>query len=280
MPILQASLSFGSADSVHDHSPVSSSMAVESRGQGTARTGFLGTLSKKPDRVVLNPKNPAIKEEILKMIVSYLQDEGYNASSMLLQDEANVRRVEIKKDEQDRRQKGKNVKKAIVDGDWAEVEKFLNKSPIKSMKSFLFYVYKQQYLELIDRQEFQKAFTYLTKKLKPFEGQHSQPEEFKNLCYLLTCKSIADVDKEWDGIGAARARLAAMFASLMADSELTDLSEDLAPQEVPPGRLLELLEQAVEFQIASARHRPRALQSVTTLARDLDLFAMPNALAA
>ena len=232
MSALQGSLSFGAGDAVNETSPTSSTSAMQARAQGAAR-GFLGTLSKKPDRVVLNPKNPAIKDEILKMIVSYLQDEGYHASSMLLQDEANVRRIETKRDEQDRRQKGKIVKKAIVDGDWAEVEKFLNKSPIKSMKSFLFYVYKQQYLELIDRQEFQKAFTYLTKKLKPFEGQHSQPEEFKNLCYLLTCKSIADVDKEWDGIGAARARLAAMFASLMADSELTDLTEDLScPQEV------------------------------------------------
>jgi hypothetical protein len=221
---------FFAVDGVRETSPVSST-TIQARGQGTAR-GILGTLSKKPDRVVLNPKNPAIKEEILKMIVSYLQDEGYHASSMLLQDEANVRRIEAKKDEQDRRQKGKSVKNAIEEGDWAEVEKFLNKSPIKSMKSFLFYVYKQQYLELIDRQEFQKAFTYLTKKLKPFEAQHSQPDEFKNLCYLLTCKSIADVDKEWDGINAARSRLAAMFASLMADSELTDLTEDLAPQEV------------------------------------------------
>eukprot|EP00292_Cryptomonas_paramecium_P021434 CAMPEP_0113711576 /NCGR_PEP_ID=MMETSP0038_2-20120614/30846_1 /TAXON_ID=2898 /ORGANISM="Cryptomonas paramecium" /LENGTH=168 /DNA_ID=CAMNT_0000637873 /DNA_START=41 /DNA_END=544 /DNA_ORIENTATION=+ /assembly_acc=CAM_ASM_000170 len=167
------------------------------------------------------------------MIVSYLQDEGYTTSSMLLQDEANIRRLEAKRDEQDRRQKGKAVKKAIIEGEWAEVEKFLNKSPIRSMKSFLYFVYKQQYFELIDRQEFQKAFTYLTKKLKPFEGQQAQPEEFKNLCYLLTCRSITDVDKEWDGIPAARARLASMFASLMADSELTDLTEDQAPQEMP-----------------------------------------------
>ena len=53
----------------------------------------------------------------------------------------------------------------------------------------------QQYLELVDRQEYQKAFTYLTKKLKQYEKTRSQPEEFKNLCYLLTCRSISDVDK-------------------------------------------------------------------------------------
>jgi len=33
-----------------------------------------------------------------------------------------------------------------------QVEKFCNKSSIKSMKNFLYCVYKQQYLELVDRQ--------------------------------------------------------------------------------------------------------------------------------
>ena len=75
------------------------------------------------------------------------------------------------------------------------MEKFCNKSSIKSMKNFLYCVYKQQYLELVDRQEYQKAFTYLTKKLKQYEKTRSQPEEFKDLCYLLTCRSISDVDK-------------------------------------------------------------------------------------
>jgi len=40
-------------------------------------------------------------------------------------------------------------------------------------------------------QEYQKAFTYLTKKLKQYEKTRSDPEEFKDLCYLLTCRSIS-----------------------------------------------------------------------------------------
>ena len=35
-------------------------------------------------------------------------------------------------------------------------------------------VYKQQFLELIDRQESQRAFTYLTKRIKPLEGASAQ----------------------------------------------------------------------------------------------------------
>lgn len=34
-------------------------------------------------------------------------------------------------------------------------------------------MYKQQYLELLEKQEYQKAFTYLTKRLKPLEAYQS-----------------------------------------------------------------------------------------------------------
>ena len=77
-----------------------------------------------------------------------------------------------------------------------------------------------------------QAFTYLTKKLKPYEGQQSHPEEFRNLCYLLTCKSISEVEKEWDGIAAARNKLANVFGSLMTDSELTEVKSESGVVEV------------------------------------------------
>jgi len=171
------------------------------------------------------------------------------------------------------------VKRAIIEGEWAEVEKFCSKSSIRSMKNFLYCVYKQQYLELVDRQEYQKAFTYLTKKLKPYEGHQSHPEEFRNLCYLLTCKSISDVEKEWDGIAAARNRLAGMFGSLMTDSEMTDKAGADGHIEAPPGRLLELLEQAVEFQISSSRYQPRFLPPITSLLRVMRIPRCPAAAA-
>ena len=231
-------------------------------------------------------EDPRIKEEVLRMIAAYLQGEGYVASSMMLMDEANLRRSEVKKAQHEQHQWSKKVKKAILEGDWAEVEKFCNKSTIKSMKNFLYCVYKQQYLELVDRQEYQKAFTYLTKKLKQYEKTRSQPEEFKNLCYLLTCRSISDVDKDWDNIAAARLRLSSMFNSLLADSEatvetdsLTDTRDLTADRDADPsGRLLTLLEQAVEYQIRSANYQPIVRPPATTLLRDYQCFVLPNAL--
>lgn len=132
---------------------------------------------------------------------------------------------------------------------------------------------------------------------------------------------VPDVEKEWDGIAAARNRLASMFGSLMTDSEFVDkvgadgivevrhilhsgqsnqpcilhAHQDPINQapggcsmltkpsgslpQAPPGRLLELLEQAVEFQISSSRYQPRLLPPITSLLRDYECFVLPNALA-
>lgn len=43
-------------------------------------------------RAVIDWEDPKIKEEVLRMIAAYLQGEGYVASSMMLMDEANLRR--------------------------------------------------------------------------------------------------------------------------------------------------------------------------------------------
>mmetsp|Transcript_61293 Transcript_61293/g.146413 ORF Transcript_61293/g.146413 Transcript_61293/m.146413 type:complete len:633 (+) Transcript_61293:145-2043(+) len=250
----------------------------EAAQNATFVSGVRDTLVSMPGGAgrVLDGDNPAIKQEIIRMVAAYLEGEGYLSSAMTLMDEANVVKREARKAEQQQRQKSKGVHKAILDGDWAEVEKFCNRSSLRSMKDFLYCVYKQQYLELVERQEYQKAFTYLTKKLKPFEKQRLRPEEFKDLCYLLTCKSIADVDKDWDGIASARARLAAVFTSLLADSEV--IEEGAEEQDVPAGRLLRLMEQAVQHQIASSHYQPKVLPPISTLLRDYECFVLPNSL--
>lgn len=102
------------------------------------------------------------------------------------------------------------------------MEKLLTKNIFKNQKGFMYAVYKQQYLELLEKQEYQRvrrltifmkrlnclhsqysvqAFTHLTKRLKPLERYAGSPEEFKDLCFLLTCKNIQDAPsfKNWDG---------------------------------------------------------------------------------
>ena len=96
------------------------------------------------------------------MILQYLQDEGYTASSMTIQDETNVKLLE----QVSQRAHVKRMRRAILDGDWLEVEKLCAKSGFAKSKSFLYAAYRAQYLELIEGQEYQKAFTHLTKRLK------------------------------------------------------------------------------------------------------------------
>jgi COMPASS component SWD3 len=45
----------------------------------------------------------------------------------------------------------------ITDGDWAEVEKLSSKPIVKNHRSFLYSLYKQQYLEYIEHREIQKV---------------------------------------------------------------------------------------------------------------------------
>ncbi len=66
-------------------------------------------------------------------------------------------------------------------------------------RSFLYAVYRQQYLEHIDRREYQQvircpprsfqAFNDLTKRLKPLESS-GPPDEMRELSYLVTCRSV------------------------------------------------------------------------------------------
>jgi hypothetical protein len=62
------------------------------------------------DDAIFDHENPKIKEDVVRMIVQYLQDEGYVASIMTIQDEANVRFTEHLKN----RSHFKGVKTAIL----------------------------------------------------------------------------------------------------------------------------------------------------------------------
>ncbi|KAJ3298013.1 hypothetical protein HK104_011237 [Borealophlyctis nickersoniae] len=219
------------------------------------------------------------------MISQYLSDEGYHASKLTILDEANVK----SREREERHLDAKRMRKAILDGDWAEVDKLCTKPLIKNYKTFLYAVYKQQYLEYIEHHEIQKrraqrliaflhtlqAFTHLNKRIKPLEQHATTPTEFKDLCYLLTAKSVHDVPsfKGWQGIGPSREKLVEQFQS-MIDVEITDREGSAY---VPPHRLLNLLRQAVAYQIEFSRYHPRVAPKVTTLLQDYTSLIIPNA---
>jgi COMPASS component SWD3 len=73
--------------------------------------------------------------------------------------------------------------------------------------------------------DFIQAFVVLTKRLKPLEQMGSLHNEFKDLCYLLTCKCIQDAPffKNWEGVASSREKLVEQFSSMM-EIENNDLA--------------------------------------------------------
>ncbi|KAJ3070988.1 hypothetical protein HDU98_005950 [Podochytrium sp. JEL0797] len=231
----------------------------------------------KPTDEVFNPKDPNIKQDLIRMIAQYLSDEGYHASKTTLLDESNVKSLE----RLDHSLDVKRVKKCILDGDWPEVDRICASIPgkgiVKNQKAFLYVVYRQQFLEYIEHHEIQKAFTHLSKRLKPLEHYQTTPNEFKDLCYLLTSKSVQDVPsfKNWEGIGPSREKLVELFQTML-ESDFTN-KQNLGTSFIPPHRLLGLLRQAVAYQVEFSRYHPRVAPRITTLLQNFQSVVIPNA---
>eukprot|EP00178_Gracilaria_changii_P010664 TRINITY_DN309_c0_g1_i1.p1 TRINITY_DN309_c0_g1~~TRINITY_DN309_c0_g1_i1.p1 ORF type:complete len:600 (+),score=94.93 TRINITY_DN309_c0_g1_i1:58-1800(+) len=239
------------------------------------------------DHSVFDAEDPNIKLDIVQTIIQYLHDEGYHDSSTAVQDETNVKI----KDAASKRAQLRRMKSAILEGDWQEVEHLLSRTTFKSMKAFKFAVHKQQFLELIDDQQRQKAFSILQRRLKELEAYARTADEFRDMCYLLTCKSVTDAPsfRDWDGIASSRAALVEQYSRLLEfdifhrDSYLPNArsvnGETLIEAgDIPPTRLVHLLQQALAFQIGSSRHAPKFPPRIGTLLEDYESVVVPNRL--
>ncbi|KAJ2136534.1 hypothetical protein GGH17_001919, partial [Coemansia sp. RSA 788] len=139
----------------------------------------------------------------------------------------------------------------------------------------LYNVYKQQYLELIEDHESQKAFATLNKHLKPLESQQSFQGEFRDLCYLLTTKSIQDAPafRNWDGVSSSREKLAEYLQNIL---EFEIVGRESEHQHMMPNRLTALLRQAVAYQIESCQYHSDAIPLVPTILTDYAPVVVPN----
>ncbi|KAJ1979963.1 hypothetical protein H4R35_001309 [Dimargaris xerosporica] len=220
---------------------------------------------------VFDENNPQIKQDILQMIIQFLDDEGYEKSKQYLCDEASIKQRTVS----DKIEEIKKLKAAVLAGNWDEVDRLCTKSLVKHQKSFLYLVYRQQFLEHIELHEYQQAYTCLNARLKPLEYLQTTDTEFKDLCYLLTCKSVQDVPsfRQWEGISTSRERLSDHLQQ-MIDYETID--RDVP--DIPPRRLLTLLRQAAIYQIQTSHYLPDVQPTVKTLIQDYSSFVIPNSL--
>ena len=135
----------------------------------------------------------------------------------------------------------------------------------------------------------------MNKRLKPLEHLQTTPTEFRDLCYLLSCKSIQEVAsfKNWEGVTAAREHLAEQFQNIVHFESSTTTTggggngnngggggggngDDGSSVYVPPARMLHLLQQATAYQIESSRYHPRIAPRIHTLLHDYQCFVIPN----
>ncbi|PWZ01158.1 WD40 repeat-like protein [Testicularia cyperi] len=191
----------------------SSNTAGPSSGSGSRDTHANQATFASARTAILRPDDPGIRNDILRMIDQWLADEGFGATRQLLMDEAGVKRREREEAGMDARK----LRGCILEGDWPEADKLLSKPLVKNHKAFLYAVYKQQFLEHIEHREFQKAFTFLNKRLKPLEHYQPHPSEFRDLCYLLSAKAVTDAPSfsAWEGIQPAREKLVTEFAAML-----------------------------------------------------------------
>nr|CCA26522.1 conserved hypothetical protein [Albugo laibachii Nc14] len=253
----------------------------------------------------------SIQLEILGMMAEYLQSEGFPLSSAVLQDESSIRLMEKLHD----KEMFHRMSKAIQDGNWNLIAKLITKhfKTLSAQQGLLYAICKQEYLELIDRQEYQKAFTFLITHLKPLErvSKMYHQNEFQDLCYLLTCKSVKEAScfRSWEGVYKSRQKLIEQLKSTFemddfmmimsvpmsvamtnecprkSDHETLEKTvtgdansaENDCVVHVPENRLLTLLHQSVAYQMEFSRYHPKIVPKVNTLLRDYECEVVPNA---
>ncbi|KAI9506525.1 WD40-repeat-containing domain protein [Coemansia spiralis] len=220
---------------------------------------------------LFDENNPRIHRDIVRIIAQYLDTQGFTSTKVTLYDEANVKQQR----ENNYISDVVRLRAAILDGEWDEVDRICTSAYLKDKKHILYNVYKQQYLELIDDNESQKAFTTLTKHLKPLESQQSFQGEFRDLCYLLTTKSIQDAPafRNWDGIASSREKLAEYLQNIL---EFEIVGRENEQQHLKPNRLITMLRQAVAYQIESCQYHSESIPSVPSLLSDYTPVVVPN----
>mmetsp|Transcript_41601 Transcript_41601/g.66860 ORF Transcript_41601/g.66860 Transcript_41601/m.66860 type:complete len:1044 (+) Transcript_41601:193-3324(+) len=230
---------------------------------------------------VFDPNDLNVKSDIIRIIGAYLQEQGYDRTSRVLQEETDIKLQKRK----EMNEKAQEIYDMISRGEWGNISKLTTKSMLgRNYRRFLYAIHKQNFLELISRGENERAFSFMQKRLKPLEAQsRSQPNksEFADLCYLLVCKSVHDTVsfRNWD-TDSARERLAEDFKS-MVEYSTEDSSSSLVSRQgfVEKNRLIHLLQQAIAYQLEfSSVQDSGVTPKIDTLLDDFQSVAIPKLL--
>ena len=119
------------------------------------------TSSSLTNTVIMPWGSAYIKEDIVRIVTQWLADEGFGAARQALLEEAGLN---LRESEDEKNEKWK-LRTCLLgayltltkEGNWAEVEKICAKPFFKGHKAFLYAIYRQQFLEIIEHREYQKV---------------------------------------------------------------------------------------------------------------------------
>eukprot|EP00210_Caulerpa_lentillifera_P000314 g307.t1 len=172
------------------------------------------------------------RSELLRLIEQTLDALGYREIAKQLEVASEVK------------QEGNNVvslRNSVLNGDWETAIDLLRQVPLTTedqLKKAQFLVLEEKFLESLERQEWKTALEYLRSEITPL---NIDTERVHRLAACFLCPTSDDLRSfaEWDG------------TSQTTRQKLLSTLQEIVPPNVmlPEGRLVQLLEQALEFQM-------------------------------
>ncbi|CAG9570857.1 conserved hypothetical protein [Leishmania major strain Friedlin] len=256
---------------------------------GSARSAFA------PTSIVDIESNDVTRSEMVQIILAWLIEEGFTSSAQILREEATSQL----RGEYYLRKTLRGLSRAIEESSWESAQKSLKKLQTKAatksglrsegsspeallVRSLPFLLAQQQYMELVEEESDQRAFTFFMRSIKPFERSISR-EHFQKLTYLLTCKTVAEssnVYPEYRGWTAelGRAQLLQHIRTQLGSVDYSNYCRHANVCMPPPVELTRSLrtifQQSFSYELVSRQHPNlvRCLQrtTITSLSAPLE----------
>ena len=224
------------------------------------RSFLLGTMASHP--VSLQRDSEKLHLEMLQLVCSWLGNRGYITTLQMLRDEAGA----LLRDENEQRKNLRLLGKSVDEGAWDTVLALARKLDLgKDTRTVQYVLARQQFLELVEEGDGQRAFTYSTRRLKPME-EFVGKQQFLDLAYALTCRNVLEASAavtSLRGWSVASGRQA-IFATINAVAESKSGSEFWKHNGIPVGSnvtLERVIEQALSFQLVESTF-PSAIASL------------------
>jgi WD40 repeat protein len=209
----------------------------------------------------LRSNNPHIRNELLSMIVQYLEDAGYFSSALNLRDEV---RLLVANDSA----RGKALVKlrgAITSGDWSQVEHVT--TSLSANSSLLYCIMRHRFFELLAEGDLVTALHFLSTRLREYRDHEDVPGDFDRLSLMLVDSASPSQSSPLPNLVESTSHILEAI-----DRELRTCDEPLIEQSPPEHRLLDLLQQAVSFQFGNFPPR----NPITSVVADFRPSVIPS----